>query len=190
MRRNAIHFSGILIGLIAFVVLSLFATAGKAAGEEPHRSSAALPPMLMATPIEPVQQVQSAQSVPSVPSELLHEFSTVSVPAAVPLAKRPHTLLMEVTAYCPCRKCCGKNARGITASGLRVTHNDGLFVAADASVFSFHTKLLIPGYADGAPVPVLDRGGAIKGNRLDVFFPTHEQAREWGRRMVEVTILD
>jgi 3D (Asp-Asp-Asp) domain-containing protein len=101
----------------------------------------------------------------------------------------PRTMTMEVTAYCPCKKCCGKHARGITASGLKVTHNRGLFVAAD-TVLPFHTKLIIPGYASDHAVPVLDRGGAIKGNRIDVFFPTHEQARQWGRRTVEVTILE
>jgi 3D (Asp-Asp-Asp) domain-containing protein len=97
---------------------------------------------------------------------------------------------MEVTAYCPCKKCCGSNARGITASGLKVTHNAGLFVAADTTLLPFHTRLIIPGYAGGRSVPVLDRGGAIKGNRIDVFFPTHEQARKWGRRIVEVTVVD
>jgi 3D (Asp-Asp-Asp) domain-containing protein len=95
---------------------------------------------------------------------------------------------MEVTAYCPCRKCCGRGAHGVTASGLRVSANAGQFVAAD-TFLPFHTKLLIPGYGD-RPVPVLDRGGAIKGNRLDVFFPTHRQALDWGRRMIEVTVVE
>jgi 3D (Asp-Asp-Asp) domain-containing protein len=35
---------------------------------------------------------------------------------------------------------------------------------------------------------VLDRGGAIKGARLDVFFATHDEARAWGRRWVLVTL--
>jgi len=35
---------------------------------------------------------------------------------------------------------------------------------------------------------VIDRGGSIKGNRLDVFFPTHQQAVDWGRRWVQVSI--
>jgi 3D (Asp-Asp-Asp) domain-containing protein len=95
---------------------------------------------------------------------------------------------MEVTAYCPCKKCCGPEAAGITASGRLVSHNGGQFVAADARV-PFHTRLIIPGYAGGQAVPVLDRGGAIKGTHLDVFFPTHEQALQWGRRKVLVTIL-
>ena len=46
----------------------------------------------------------------------------------------------------------------------------------------------IPGYAEGKPVPVLDRGGAIKGNRLDVFFPTHQAALNWDRKTLTVEI--
>ena len=40
----------------------------------------------------------------------------------------------------------------------------------------------------GDPVPVLDRGGAIKGARLDVLYATHEQARAWGVQELEVAI--
>jgi len=43
--------------------------------------------------------------------------------------------------------------------------------------------LRIPGYGT---VPVLDRGGAIKGARLDVFFPTHAEALKWGRQSLEI----
>ena len=104
-------------------------------------------------------------------------------------ASRTSVMEMEVTAYCPCKKCCGPNAKGVTASGRRVTHNNGLFVAADTRILPFDTKLQIPGYADGQLVPVLDRGGAIKGKKLDVFFPSHERALQWGRRKVEVTVI-
>ena len=99
-------------------------------------------------------------------------------------------ITMEVTAYCPCKKCCGPKAQGITASGRHVSHNDGLFVAADTRVLPFHTKLVIPGYANGSAVPVLDRGGAIKGRKLDVFFPSHQEALKWGRQKVEVTVIE
>ena len=93
---------------------------------------------------------------------------------------------MVVTAYCPCTQCCGPNARGITASGKRVSANGGRFVAADREL-PFGTMLVIPGYNNGRPVEVLDRGGAIKGNRLDVFFPTHQEARQWGVRRLKVS---
>ena len=44
----------------------------------------------------------------------------------------------------------------------------------------FNTKIIIPDYAGGEPVLVRDRGGAIKGDRLDVFFNSREDAMEWG----------
>ena len=96
---------------------------------------------------------------------------------------------MEVTAYCPCTRCCGPQAQGLTASGKRVSYNNGLFVAADTRLLPFGTRLQIPGYADEQPVEVIDRGGAIKGHKLDVYFHSHQAAREWGRRWVVVSVL-
>lgn len=105
-------------------------------------------------------------------------------------APQRRTFLMEVTAYCHCAKCCGKHAHGITASGKDVSYNGGAFVAADTSVLPFGTKLSIPGYASEQPVEVIDRGGAIKGNHVDVYFPTHKEAMNWGKRVVPVTIVE
>ena len=99
------------------------------------------------------------------------------------------TMVMEVTAYCPCKICCGPNAQGITASGRKISHNNGAFVAADTQVLPFHTRLSIPGYRSGKVVPVIDRGGDIKGNRIDVFFKSHQEATKFGRRVVPVTVL-
>lgn len=92
--------------------------------------------------------------------------------------------LTKVTAYCPCEKCCGEFADGVTASGHKIKEGDR-FVAADKSV-PFRTMLLIPGYNDNKPVPVLDRGGAIKGARLDVFFNTHQEALNWGVKWLKI----
>ena len=103
---------------------------------------------------------------------------------------RSRVIWLEVTAYCPCAKCCGPNAVGITASGKRVDYNNGAFVAADADLFPFGTKLAVPGYHDAQVVEVIDRGSAIKGAKVDVFFPTHDQAEAWGRQWVPVTIKD
>ncbi|MEM9753872.1 MAG: 3D domain-containing protein [Planctomycetota bacterium] len=95
---------------------------------------------------------------------------------------------MTVTAYCPCTTCCGEHADGITASGKPVTHNAGRFVAADTEHFPMGTMLRVPGYAGDDPVPVLDRGGAIKGTKLDVFFPDHETAKAWGVKSLRVEV--
>ena len=99
------------------------------------------------------------------------------------------TEMMEVTAYCPCEKCCGKNARGITASGKPVSYNGGRFVAADTRVLPFGSMLRIPQYHGEAIVEVIDRGGAIKGNKIDVFFTSHAEARKWGRQRLPVKVL-
>jgi 3D (Asp-Asp-Asp) domain-containing protein len=93
---------------------------------------------------------------------------------------------MRVTAYCPCPICCGEYSDGITACGHKIQPGD-TFVAADGR-YSFGTEMLIPGYSNSQPVKVLDRGGAIKGNKLDVFFATHQEALEWGVRHLDVKV--
>ncbi|HRP63645.1 MAG TPA: 3D domain-containing protein [Phycisphaerales bacterium] len=98
------------------------------------------------------------------------------------------TMTMLVTAYSPDERSCGKWADGITASGYSVWTNGMKMVAADTSILPFGSLVSIPGYDGGSVVPVLDRGGKIKGNRLDVLYPTHERALKWGAQRLEVTI--
>lgn len=61
-------------------------------------------------------------------------------------------------------------------------------VAADTKLLPFGTLVSVPSYHDGQPVPVWDRGGKIKGYRLDVLMPTHAQAKAWGRRLLDVPV--
>ena len=117
-------------------------------------------------------------------------LSGVVVDDAAATQRKPRVIRMEVTAYCACTECCGPNAQGITASGKPVTHNNGRFVAADTSLLGFGTTLSIPGYYSGQPVKVLDRGGLIKGRKLDVFFPSHRRAKKWGVRQLDVTVVE
>ena len=98
------------------------------------------------------------------------------------------TIKMKVTAYSPDERSCGKWADGITASGYSVWTNACKLVAADTSLLPFGTILTIPGYHGSKPVPVLDRGGKIKGHRLDVLYPTHTIARRWGVQELAVTV--
>ena len=90
---------------------------------------------------------------------------------------------MKVTAYCPCNKCCGKWSDGMTACG-HVIKKGEKFCAAPPEI-PFGTIIEIPGYGK---VPVLDRGGAIKGNKLDVFFDNHNDALEWGVKYMAVRV--
>ena len=96
------------------------------------------------------------------------------------------TVRMCVTAYCPCPKCCGRYSDGVTACGHKIRPGDS-FVAADKK-YPFGTEMIIPGYKSDQPVKVLDRGGAICGNRLDVFFDSHKEALEWGVRNLDVKV--
>ena len=95
---------------------------------------------------------------------------------------------MLVTAYSPDARSCGKWADGVTASGYSVWTNGMRLVAADTDLLPFGSVVSVPGYNGGQPVPVLDRGGRIKGQRLDVLYPTHETALRWGAQRLTVTI--
>lgn len=97
-----------------------------------------------------------------------------------------HAVRMRVTAYCPCPKCCGQYADGITACGHVIQPGD-TFVAADKR-YGFGTEIIVPGYSRGQAVKVLDRGGAIKGDRIDVFFHSHQEALEWGVQYLDVKV--
>ena len=92
------------------------------------------------------------------------------------------TAIYKVTGYCACVKCCGKT-NGITASGTKATA--GRTIAASGQ-FTFGTKLLI----NGTTYTVEDRGGAIKGNKIDVYFNTHAEALQWGVKYLPVQVVN
>ncbi len=90
-----------------------------------------------------------------------------------------------ITAYCTCRICCGVYSGGNrTASGTVPTTNRT--IAVDTSVIPFGTRVVINGQVYVAE----DRGGAIKGKRIDMFFYTHKEALRWGRRTMEVYLAE
>lgn len=87
----------------------------------------------------------------------------------------------KITAYCSCSKCCGNASSGRTASGTKAVA--GRTVAAPAK-FAFGTKINIGGHI----YTVEDRGGAISGNKIDVYVNSHAQALQWGVKYLPVTI--
>lgn len=91
------------------------------------------------------------------------------------------------TAYCVCYKCCGKTpehpAYGITASGTKAT--PGRTVAVDPTKIPLGSTVIV----NGVEYVAEDTGGAIKGNRLDICFSTHESALQFGRQIVEVEVI-
>lgn len=120
-------------------------------------------------------------------------FATKDLPAAQ--SSRPGlkvvTKTMNVSGYCACSRCCegwSKVYPRRTANGHIIRPGDA-FVAAPRGV-AFGTIMQIPGYNGGRPVEVKDRGGAIKGNKLDLYFSTHKEALIWGRKQVKVRVYE
>lgn len=83
-----------------------------------------------------------------------------------------------LTAYCPCAKCCGKTD-GITATGTLA--EESRTIAVDPRVIPYGSTVTLY-FADGTShtYTAEDCGGAIKENRIDVFFDDHHAAREFG----------
>ena len=104
------------------------------------------------------------------------------VEAAAPSASEPALQRVVVTGYCSCPLCCGSNANGVTASGTKAQLGT---IAADPAIFPLGTQLNVPGYGDGV---VEDTGARVKGYHIDVWFPTHAEAKAWGSREMYVAL--
>lgn len=94
-----------------------------------------------------------------------------------------------VTAYCPCTRCCGRNARGRTSIG-NTAWLPG--IAADPNAVSYGTRVEIPEYGTYL---IDDTGGAMRRNwrvrgqlHLDVRLKYHYEARSWGKKLMKVKI--
>ncbi|MFY0544745.1 3D domain-containing protein [Brevibacillus sp. H7] len=76
---------------------------------------------------------------------------------------------------------------GITYSGVKVRRDEYSTIAADLRVFPLGTVLYIPGYGYGV---VADKGGAIRGNKIDLYFHTKQDVfKQWGKKSLEVYVV-
>ena len=93
-------------------------------------------------------------------------------------------ITVEATAYTAgCEGCIG-----ITKTGVDLNANpDAKVIAVDPSIIPLGSKVYVEGYGYATAE---DTGGAIKGNRIDVFVPEQNDALQWGRKQVKVTIID
>ena len=103
--------------------------------------------------------------------------------------KRPNAVRLEqaelytVTAYCPCKVCCGQWAGGPTASGKMPVA--GITVAGPRSI-PFGTRVWIEGVGERV---VQDRLARKYDGRFDVFFASHKEALRFGKRSLKVKVL-
>ncbi len=97
--------------------------------------------------------------------------------------------VFKATAYCSCVKCCDKDPSdkwfGITASGKKAKWGT---VAVDRKIIKLGSKLRI----DGFPETIFraeDVGGSIKGNHIDVWFPSHKEDIQFGVKNIVVQLV-
>lgn len=95
------------------------------------------------------------------------------------------TFYVEATAYVAL---CDTGCTGITATGINLLQNPGLkVIAVDPSVIPLGSKVHVEGYGYAIAG---DTGGAIKGNRIDLYVQNHSDAVAYGRQQIKVTILE
>ncbi len=164
LKRNVLWF-----GLLAIILFSFGAgiIVGTSAADKPE-------PVLATVTEEPAFYQIVTESEPT-PSD----------------SEEPEWQTFTATAYCSCEKCCGKwalnrpNGLVYTASGAIA--EEGVTVAADWNILPAGTLIEIDGLGERI---VQDRGGAITGNRIDIYFNSHEAALEFGVQEVLVRTLD
>ena len=114
---------------------------------------------------------------------------------AVPAPELKSIGVFTLTAYCPCEKCCGKwgENRPVDGSGNPIVYGstgielkEGLSVAVDPDVIPYGSEIVIGGHTYVAH----DCGGAIKNNRIDVYFSDHNRALEFAVQEAEVFVFE
>ena len=121
-----------------------------------------------------------AQANQSQNSNASNNNPTPATPAApapvVPPTSGGRTLNVQATAYA---------LNGITAMGIDLSKNP-MCIAVDPSVIPLGSMVEVPGY--GIAIAG-DTGGAIVGNIIDVHFSSYDQAVQWGRQNLTITVL-
>jgi cystine transport system substrate-binding protein len=103
------------------------------------------------------------------------ESSPPAAPLSAPVAPTPGGTTLTVSST-------GYSLPGRTATGLPVGWG---VVAVDPAVIPLGTRLTVPGYGEAVAA---DTGSGVRGNTIDLWFPTLAQARAWGRRAVTIRL--
>lgn len=128
-------------------------------------------------------------SVPKAPKEAAPaQSSNQAAPAkaAAPAASEQSGKEMTVSATAYTAYCAG--CSGVTATGIDLRSNPNQkVIAVDPTVIPLGSKVWVEGYGEAIAG---DTGGAIKGNKIDVFIPTQGAALDWGRKTINIKILN
>ncbi|KAB2334723.1 hypothetical protein F7731_13190 [Cytobacillus depressus] len=127
-------------------------------------------------------KISSSEAVSGTPPTLEESIDWSQYPVKQVTATG-YTAFYESTGKHP-----GHPSFGITYSGVKVKRDLYSTVAADLNVFPIGTILFVPGYGYGV---VADKGGAIKGNKVDLYYETVDDVyNQWGKRTLDVYIVE
>lgn len=126
---------------------------------------------------------EGAGRIAPAPIETTEETTLIEDTSEEAAEPEPKSLgTFKLTAYCACPQCCGEWSDGVTYTGTTATA--GRTIAVDPDVIPLGSTV----YINGTPYIAEDIGGAIEGNRIDVYFPSHQDAIEFGVQYAEISI--
>ncbi len=115
----------------------------------------------------------------------------------VPPTEFKKVIEVKATAYCLCKKCCGKSEShpeyGVTASGLKIVPGTNMkVIAVDPNVVPLGSEVYVEsvnGVIDYGYAIAADTGSAIKNLKIDLYMDTHEEAYRWGIKNVKLYVI-
>jgi 3D (Asp-Asp-Asp) domain-containing protein len=114
--------------------------------------------------------------------------TSVSTKTAVKAASRSSQTARVLTVSASAYTLNFANCTGITATGINLRKNPNQkVISVDPRVIKLGSKVYVPGYGYAIAA---DTGGAIKGNKIDVFIPSEKAAIQWGRKTLKIQILN
>jgi 3D (Asp-Asp-Asp) domain-containing protein len=185
---NQLHTDLIQPGLNLLIFEGL-KTSNTAVTEKPMIPAAQEPKERTTSPTAPSSS--NTESMEGTPEATAPSSSNTEPKEGTPVATAPSSsntsskeITVEATAYtASCEGC-----SGITATGINLKANpNAKVISVDPTIIPLGSKVYVEGYGEAIAG---DTGGAIKGNRIDVFVPSQQDAINFGVKQLKVTILN
>ncbi|MCB6365204.1 3D domain-containing protein [Intestinibacillus massiliensis] len=112
------------------------------------------------------------------------QYSTAKTAGEVIKANGSYAGNFKLTFYCPCSQCSGPWGGG-TSSGKRAA--EGRTIAVDPKKIPIGSRVYIEGFGDFIAEDV---GGAIKGNKIDIFVNSHSRCYDLGVKYANVYVMN
>lgn len=131
---------------------------------------------------------EAVQQQPKQETKAVAETSVKTEEKAVESNTNQQEAAKELTVTATAYSANDGGISGVTATGIDLNKNpNAKVIAVDPNVIPLGSKVYVEGYGEATAA---DTGGAIKGNKIDVFVPNKSDAHNWGVRTVSVKVLN